>query len=72
MPKEDAIRVEATVLESYRRLVDDEFRDRGPVWSPDGRRIAFYSDRAGGYDLWLIRPDGSGLTHRTSSRSGRL
>jgi serine/threonine protein kinase/Tol biopolymer transport system component len=34
-----------------------------PVWSPDGRHIAFFSNRArqgsGGY--WLVRPDGSGL-----------
>ncbi len=45
----------------YRRLTDDGFRDRGPAWSPDGRRIAFYSDRGGPYEIWTIRPDGSGL-----------
>ena len=45
----------------YRRLTDDTFRDRGPAWSPDGTRIAFYSDRSGGYEVWAIRPDGSGL-----------
>jgi eukaryotic-like serine/threonine-protein kinase len=45
----------------YRRLTDDVARDRGPAWSPDGHRIAFYSDRSGVYQLWSIRPDGSGL-----------
>jgi Tol biopolymer transport system component len=45
----------------YRQLTDDAFRDRGPRWSPDGTRIAFYSDRAGRYDIWSIHPDGSGL-----------
>ncbi len=45
----------------YRRLTDDRFRDRGPVWSPDGKEIAFYSDRGGAYQVWTIRPDGSGL-----------
>jgi Tol biopolymer transport system component len=50
----------------YTRLTDDAFRDRGPSWSPDGTRIAFYSDRSGGYDLWAIRPDGSGLTALTA------
>ena len=45
----------------YRRLTDDVSRDRAPAWSPDGRRIAFYSDRSGVYQLWTIRPDGSGL-----------
>ena len=49
----------------YRRLTDDAFRDRGPAWSPDGTRIAFYSDRSGSYDLWTIRPDGSGLAALT-------
>jgi Tol biopolymer transport system component len=49
----------------YRRLTDDAFRDRGPVWSPDGTRIAFYSDRSGAYELWTIRPDGSGLAQIT-------
>ncbi len=44
-----------------RKLTDDPFRNRGPSWSPDGSRIAFYSDRSGVYDLWTIRPDGSGL-----------
>lgn len=24
-----------------------------PVWSPDGRTLAFYSDRSGTYGLWL-------------------
>lgn len=44
----------------------------GPVWSPDGTRIAFYSDRAldgsntvntnGTFNVWVINADGSGLT----------
>jgi Tol biopolymer transport system component len=50
----------------YRRLTDDGFRDRGPGWSPDASRIAFYSDRSGTYDLWMVRPDGSGLVPVTS------
>jgi eukaryotic-like serine/threonine-protein kinase len=43
----------------YRRLTDDASRDRGPVWSPDGQTIYFYSDRSGRYELWKIRSDGS-------------
>ena len=53
----------------YRRLTDDPFRDRGPAWSPDGRRLAFYSDRGGNYEIWTIHPDGSGLEPLT--REGR-
>ncbi len=45
----------------YRRLTDDPFRDRGPSWSPDGSHLAFYSDRSGTYELWMINADGSGL-----------
>ena len=44
-----------------RQLTDDEFRDRGPDWSPDGERIAFYSDRSGNYEAWAIRSDGRDL-----------
>jgi Tol biopolymer transport system component len=51
----------------YRQLTDDRFRDRGPKWSPDGKRIAFYSDRSGRYETWAIRPDGSGLEQLTKT-----
>jgi len=50
----------------YRRLTDAAGRHRGPMWAPDGGRIAFYSDRGGTYDLWTIRSDGSGLTQVTA------
>jgi serine/threonine protein kinase len=50
-----------------RRLTDDPARDRGVQWSPDGSRIAYYSDRSGKYELWSIRPDGSGLEQLTST-----
>jgi len=48
-----------------RQLTNDAFRNRGPRWSPDGSEIAFYSDRSGTYQLWSIRPDGSGLRQLT-------
>ena len=51
-------RVDGTEL---RRLTDDAARDRGPTWSPDGRELAFYSNRDGAYEIWTIRPDGGGL-----------
>jgi Tol biopolymer transport system component len=44
-----------------RQLTDDPFRDRGPSWSPDGKRITFYSNRTGRYEIWSVRPDGSAL-----------
>ncbi len=51
----------------YRQITDDPSRNRGPAWSPDGQRIAFFSDRSGRYDLWAIRPDGGGLERLTAT-----
>jgi len=44
-----------------RRVTDDFYRDRIPAWSPDGKRIAFYSNRSGRYEIWEIGRDGGGL-----------
>ena len=43
--------------------------ERGAAWSPDGRQVAFYSDRAGNSDLYLINRDGSGLRQLTSNKA---
>ena len=32
--------------------------DRAPVWSPDGKRIAWLSDATGEYEIWLAASDG--------------
>ena len=53
-----------------RRLTDDAFRDRGPVWSPDGKEIAFYSNRTDTYGIWAVKPDGSGLRPVTERSGG--
>ncbi len=40
--------------------ITDLFNDaRQPVWSPDGKTIAFFAYRDGGYDLWSIKADGT-------------
>ena len=36
-----------------RRLTSDRFVEIDPTWSPDGRAIAFSSDRDGSMDLWI-------------------
>lgn len=51
-----------------RRLTETPTKERMPVWSPDGKRIAFVSNRSGGdYDGWVINPDGSNLRKITPS-----
>jgi Tol biopolymer transport system component len=53
-----------------RQLTNDLSKDRFPRWSPDGKRIAFYSDRSGSYEIWTINRDGSGL-HQLTATPGR-
>jgi len=40
------------------QLTDDGFKDRQPVWSPDGRRLLFYSNRGGSYEAWIVNAGG--------------
>jgi Tol biopolymer transport system component len=44
-----------------RRLTRSTVRDNDPVWSPDGRRIAFESN----WQLWVMNADGSGKRRLT-------
>ncbi len=50
---------------NWRTLTNDKFRDRVPRWSPDGKTIAFASDRSGKYQIWMINADGSDLRQIT-------
>jgi Tol biopolymer transport system component len=46
-----------------RRLIDGQGAE--PRWSRDGRWIAFESVRGGGFGIYAMHPDGSGLTRLT-------
>ncbi len=50
-----------------RHMTDDTYRDRGPKFAPDGKRLGFYSNRSGRYEIWSINLDGSGLTPITKN-----
>jgi len=43
-----------------------------PAISPDGKFIAFISDRSGAFDIWLIQANGSSLANLTQGRIGDM
>jgi Tol biopolymer transport system component len=53
-----------------RQLTDDVHQDRVPRWSPDGTRIAVFSDRSGKAQIWTVNVDGSGLQQLTDAPAG--
>ena len=50
---------------------DPGSRDKDAAWSPDGKWIAFFSDRSGEYEIWLTDPMGKDKPVRlTTHRDG--
>ncbi len=54
------------VRKTMMRLTFDNARDDAPIWTPDGKRIAFASTREG-YGIYWISADGSGGVERLVS-----
>jgi Tol biopolymer transport system component len=57
IPREDLF-VMRTDGRGLRQITDDPDKDRHPFWSPDGRRLLFYSNRGGDYGAWIVGVDG--------------
>ncbi len=51
-----------------RRLTYRETYEATPIWSPDGKKIAFQSDRNGNFDIYIMDANG-GQTRRLTSNS---
>ena len=56
-------------LYTNQRLVLANFRgsNSAPAWSPDGKQLAVVLTRDGGSQIYLVRPDGSGIRRITFS-----
>lgn len=59
--------VKATEGAACTQLTDENANDSQPVFSPDGKRIAFASDRGGQWDIWVMDADGRNPMQITSS-----
>ena len=58
------------VAGEIRRLTSHTAADWSPTWSPDGRHIAFVSNRDGNPEIYVMGSDGSNprrLTHHTAN-----
>jgi dipeptidyl aminopeptidase/acylaminoacyl peptidase len=49
-----------------RQITQDGESNQRPRWSPDSRRIAYLSDRAGSSQIWMMDPDGRNATQVTN------
>jgi dipeptidyl aminopeptidase/acylaminoacyl peptidase len=52
-----------------RQLTTVGSRNRHAAWSPDGRYVAFVSNRTHAHQLWLLPMHGGDRTHRRTFRS---
>jgi Tol biopolymer transport system component/imidazolonepropionase-like amidohydrolase len=54
------------------RLTSGIAWDCMPRWSPDGRAVAFITDRDGGDNLWIVNADGTGMRRLTKEMDNAL
>jgi len=55
-----------------RKCISSTHLDFRPTFSPDGKRVAFLSDRSGILEIWVCDPDGSNQTQLTSLGKNEL
>jgi TolB protein len=51
---------------------EDPAYEFAPAWSPEGKKIAFTSYRAGSYDIYTMNADGSGKTQLTDGPAAEI
>lgn len=63
VPTKGGTATQLTTLESY---------EANPIWSPDGKQIAFASDRFGNFDLFIMPSKGGTAQRLTTNSAGEL
>ena len=59
------VRLASSGMGKPERLLSSTGKNHSPSYSPDGRHIAFVSDRSGSPEIWLADQDGSDLKRLT-------
>jgi len=54
-------------MKGLEKLTDNDWQDEYPVWSPDGKKIAFSANPNGNYDIFTMKADGSDIRQITTS-----
>ena len=49
------------------RITNNSAGDLFPMWSPDGTKIAFHSDRDGNYEIYVMDANGTNQTRLTNN-----
>lgn len=62
-------KVEEIRLANLKQLTTHEAGDFWPVFSPDNKKIVFYSTRTGNRDIFMMNVDGTGLRQLTSDKA---
>ncbi|TKD70890.1 S9 family peptidase [Pseudalkalibacillus hwajinpoensis] len=62
----------ATGIESDFTSGAGKFKDQSPRWSPDGKTLAFVSDRSGKNQIWLISTEGGEARQLTELTNGAV
>lgn len=55
--------------ELFSRVIASTYEDGQPQYSPDGKHIAFQSDRSGDFEIWVANGDGSSPRQLTRLRA---